>query len=827
MATTDLDQRIRDIQREYLDFLDDDQDQGIYQQKVRDMITNSEVRLTVNVNDLRKKNPKRATALLDDSFEEMIAFQNALKELVASADPVYSKQYEAFFIGLEGSFGSKHVTPRSLTSRFLGNMVCVEGIVTKCSLIRPKVVRSVHYCPATKKTMERKYTDMTSLEAYPSTAAYPTKDEDGNLLETEFGLSVYKDHQTFGIQEMPEKAPPGQLPRSVEIVADNDLVDKCKPGDRVQVIGTFRCLPGKKNGYTTGTFRTILIGNNVQLLSKEVSPLFSADDVAKIKKFGKAKNMDVFEALSKSVAPSICGHPYIKKAVLCMLLGGNEKVLANGTRLRGDINVLLIGDPSVAKSQMLRYVLYTAPRAIPTTGRGSSGVGLTAAVTSDQETGERRLEAGAMVLADRGVVCIDEFDKMSDIDRTAIHEVMEQGRVTISKAGIHAKLNARCSVLAAANPVYGRYDQYKTPMENIGLQDSLLSRFDLLFIVLDKMDPDSDRNISDHVLRMHRYRAGNEQDGDVLPMGSSVDMLATQDPEADRDQSEETPMYEKYDVLLHGSSRSKKDKILSMEFMRKYIHVAKALKPSLTREASDYIAEEYAKLRSQDNLQQSNVARTQPVTARALETMIRISTAHAKSRLSKTVDLQDAQAAVELIQFAYFKKVLEKEKSRRRKHNDEDETEESSQEEGEEEEKPKKKKRKEVRERRPSKKEGEDGYDPYDFSGDEDSQAEDDTSEGTEKRKRRLPRRSESAMDAEESSQSEKLSDDRLKTFRSSLFNLFKAEHAQSVQLDKIRAFVNKEQAGSEFTQDEIMQAIDQMMDVNQIMLSDNVVFLI
>uniref|UniRef100_A0A673XX34 DNA replication licensing factor MCM3 n=1 Tax=Salmo trutta TaxID=8032 RepID=A0A673XX34_SALTR len=646
---------LREAQREYLDFLDDDQDQSVYHERVKSMVSENRCRLIVNINDLRRRNEKRAKALLKDSFSELVAFQRALKDLVASIDATYAKQFEEFHVGFEGSFGTKHVTPRSLAARYLGNLVCVEGIVTKCSLVRPKITRSVHYCPATKKTLERKYTDLTSLDAFPSSSIYPTKDEENNPLETEFGLCVYKDHQTLTIQEMPEKAPAGQLPRSVDIIANDDLVDMVKPGDRVQMVGIYRCLPAKQGGFTSGTFRTILLANHVKRMSKEIVPTFSAEDINKIKKFCKSHSKDVFEHLSCSLAPSIHGHEYIKKAILCLLLGGNETNLENGTRIRGDINILLIGDPSTAKSQLLRYVLHTAPRAIPTTGRGSTGVGLTAAVTTDQETGERRLEAGAMVLADRGVVCIDEFDKMSDMDRTAIHEVMEQGRVTIAKAGIMARLNARCSVLAAANPVYGRYDQYKTPMENIGLQDSLLSRFDLLFIVLDQMDADSDRKVSEHVLRMHRYRAPGEQEGTAMPMGSTVDVFATEDPNITESAEQELQIYEKKDNVLHGH-RNKKEKVVTMEFIRKYIHVAKLVKPVLTQEASDHIAEEYSKLRSHDQVT-SESARTMPVTARALETMIRLSTAHAKARMSKTTDLVDAEAALELMQFAYFKKV--------------------------------------------------------------------------------------------------------------------------------------------------------------------------
>uniref|UniRef100_A0A673KN79 DNA replication licensing factor MCM3 n=1 Tax=Sinocyclocheilus rhinocerous TaxID=307959 RepID=A0A673KN79_9TELE len=778
------DQEMREAQRDYLDFLDDDQDQGIYQSKVRQMISENKSRLTVNLNDLRRRNEKRAAKLLNNAFEELLAFQRALKDLVASVDATYAKQHEEFFIGLEGSFGSKHVSPRTLTSRLLGSMVCLEGIVTKCSLVRPKVVRSVHFCPATKKTMERKYTDMTSLDAFPSSAIYPTMDEENNPLETEFGLSIYKDHQTITVQEMPEKAPAGQLPRSVDIILDNDLVDAVKPGDRTQVIGTYRCLPGKKGGFTSGTFRTIMIACHVKQMSKEVSHFFSADDVAKIKSFCRTRSKNLFDQLARSLAPSIHGHEYIKKAILCMLLGGVEKVLENGSRIRGDINVLLIGDPSVAKSQLLRYVLHTAPRAIPTTGRGSSGVGLTAAVTTDQETGERRLEAGAMVLGDRGVVCIDEFDKMSDMDRTAIHEVMEQGRVTIAKAGIHARLNARCSVLAAANPVYGRYDQYKTPMENIGLQDSLLSRFDLLFIMLDQMDPEQDREISDHVLRMHRYRDPHEQDGAAFALGGTVDALATEDPDVTQEEEEELQVYEKHNPLLHGSKKVK-DRVVSKAFMRKYIHVAKALSPVLTQDAANHIAEEYSRLRNQEQLG-SDIARTSPVTARTLETLIRLSTAHAKARMSKVVELVDTDVAVELVQFAYFKKVLEKDRKRSR-------------------------------------------------NGEQD--AEDEEEDEVQDTPRRLRKRSilnRNCMVCRTADCFGCCMSDapcvcfccRLKEFKTALLEVFRSSHAQSVGMIALMEGINKS-CPSPFKETEVRAALSRMQDDNQVMVADDIIFLI
>lgn len=673
MAETDL--RARELELEYRSFLDDEATDGVYKNKVEHMIKKEQTRLVVKLNDIRKQPNFRARAegLVENSAEELIAFQRALKEYVISLDPIYGRSQFEFHIGLCGSFGYRHVTPRTLTTQFLNNTVCVEGIVSKVSLVKPKIVKSVHYCPKTKKTTERRHYDLSSLDYHASSNAIETKDEDGNPLEMEHGLSLYKNHQALTLQEMPEVAPAGQLPRCVDVFLEHDLVDFCKPGDRVQIVGTYRCLPNKQGNFSNCIFRTVVVGNYVELMSKEVSMTLNDDDVKACKKLSRTRRFDIFERLAQSLAPSIYGHESVKKAILCLLLGGVEKNLPNGTRLRGDINVLLIGDPSVAKSQLLRYVLGCAPRAIATTGRGSSGVGLTAAVTTDPETGDRHLEAGAMVLADKGVVCVDEFDKMSDIDRTSIHEVMEQGRVSVCKAGIQARLNARCSVLAAANPVCGNYDPYKLPRDNIGLQDSLLSRFDLLFIMLDEHDRENDARISEHVVRAHRYRPPNEIDGEPAVLSSNVNNLTTM--QNNSKEGEKTEMFEKYNPLLHGT-RAGKQRLFTIDFMRKYIHIARRVKPQLTEEACLMIGEHYSNLRIIDE-KVDDIAKTQPITARTLETLIRLSTAHAKARLSTLVESEDAEAAINLVQRSCYQKVLSKPKTKRKKRTNDDADDES------------------------------------------------------------------------------------------------------------------------------------------------------
>ena len=521
----------------------------------------------------------------------------------------------------------------------------------------------MHYCEATKKGEVRHYDDTTnlaemgqdsSLKGTNGSETFPVKDKDGNSLTHEYGYCLYKDSQVVTIQEMPESAPPGQLPRSVTVILQNDLVDSIKPGDRVEVTGVYRAAPNVHMGMTRGTFRTQIVATGItSLLAEKQKPSLSEQDIKNIRKL--AKEEDVFDVLGASIAPTIEGAKYVKKSILLQLLGGAEKVLENGTHLRGDINIMMVGDPSTAKSQLLRHIMDIAPLAINTTGRGSSGVGLTAAVTVDKDTGDRHLEAGAMVLADRGIVCIDEFDKMNDADRVAIHEVMEQQTVTIAKAGIHTSLNARCSVIAAANPIYSEYARDLAVATNIGLPDSLLSRFDLLFVMLDEKEAEADRRIAERVITNHRFM--NASEAPSLNYYNEETVIERELNVENKQDGKGTTVFEK--DLATGSKQG--TRIVTRDFLKKYISFVRSRKaPEIAQDSVGYAAGIYGALREKAaKADQKKVS--VPVTVRTLETLIRLATAHAKLRLATHVETSDMDLAGKLLNMTIFNEPAEDE----------------------------------------------------------------------------------------------------------------------------------------------------------------------
>jgi len=408
--------------------------------------------------------------------------------------------------------------------------------------------------------------------------------------------SIFMNSQEIRIQERPEDLPPGQLPRAMDVRLLEDLVDTARPGDRVSIIGVARALQefvGRKARLRT--FDLLLDANYVEVVGKEVEVVeLTPDDERLIKEL--AKDPFIHRKLIASLAPSIYGYGDLKEAVLYLLFGGVSKRLPDGVTIRSEINVLLVGDPGTAKSQLLQYVSRTAPRGLYTSGRGTTAAGLTAAVVREK-SGGMVLEAGALVLADKGVACIDEIDKMRPEDRVAIHEALEQHTVSVAKGGIVATLNARAAVLAAANPSLGRYDSYRNITDNINLPVTLLSRFDLQFIMKDVPDVDADSKMSEHILTLHRLKM--------------------------------TP----------------KEPPLTPELLRKYIAYAKRVEPQLTEEVVVELRQFYLKMRSTSGSTESPVA----ITPRQLEALVRLSEARARSFLRDRVEVEDARAIIRLM----------------------------------------------------------------------------------------------------------------------------------------------------------------------------------
>jgi DNA replication licensing factor MCM5 len=417
--------------------------------------------------------------------------------------------------------GNLKATPlRSIKSEHMNRLLKCPGIVISNSPVKNRAIQLTVRCSRCNDTMKLYATEgpFASL-ALPSNCHGADSNECGRYPYTVVpDESQFVDQQTLKLQEAPERVPTGEMPRSVLVAVERSLVDVAPPGTRVSLL----CIPtlfvtgvSNNGGKRDATVKSVYL--RVVGLSKDndahgEAVTFTPAEEEAFRTLSRRE--DVYQILSRSIAPTIKGSYTvdIKKALTCQLLGGSRKRLPDGVRLRGDINVLLLGDPSMAKSQFLKFISKVAPVGIYTSGKGSSAAGLTASVVRDAK-GEFYLEGGAMVLADGGIVCIDEFDKMRPADRVAIHEAMEQQTISIAKAGITTVLNSRSSVLAAANPVFGRYDDFKSASENIDLMTTILSRFDLIFLVRDIRDEDMDRMICQHVMGVHISSSRNADGG--------------------------------------------------------------------------------------------------------------------------------------------------------------------------------------------------------------------------------------------------------------------------------------------------------------------------
>lgn len=540
--------------------------------------------LTVNYQSLEMFDPDLADLLIEKPEEVIASAQIAIKNI----DPLV-KDAE---INIRFENLTNVIPLKTLLSKYIGTFVSADGIVRKTDEIRPRIETGVFECRGCMRLHEVEQTSGNRI-IEPSLCS-ECGGRSFRLLQEE---SKYIDTQTARMQEPLENLSGGTEPKQMLMVLEDDLVDELNPGDKVRITGTLKTFREERSG----KFKNYIYVNHIEPLEQEFEELqLSEEDEEKIIEL--SKDPHIYDKIIKSTAPSIRGYRDVKEAIALQLFGGAAKQLEDETKLRGDIHILIVGDPGIGKSQILKYVSRLAPRSIYTSGKGTTGAGLTAAAVRD-ELGGWSLEAGALVLGDQGNVCVDELDKMRSEDRSALHEALEQQTVSIAKAGIMATLNSRCSVLAAANPKFGRFDRYKVLAEQIDLPAPIISRFDLIFVIEDKPSREGDSKLAEHILKIHK---------------------------------ENTVEYE-----------------IEPDLLRKYIAYArKNIKPHLTDEANEVLREFYVNTRNSNPEEQGPV----PITARQLEAIIRLSEASAKIKLKETVDKEDAEKAVRL-QMACLKEV--------------------------------------------------------------------------------------------------------------------------------------------------------------------------
>jgi len=585
--------------KEFLTQFKDTTDSFSYVEQIDQMMSKHSKYIVVDYNDLVLF-PAIESHFNEDPDQILDAFSRAIKEILKERFPDYAEKIKHDIRARIANFPVQR-SLRQINSEIITKMTSVSGMVVRSSEVKP-LAKEVTY-----KCLDKHISKFTLLDGMSLNAS--VKCQTPNCKHTSLAIipkaSRFIDFQILRLQELPEDLPPGQLPHYVNVSIKQDLVDYARPGDRIVLTGIVRIEQERISGVSkseSALYRLRMDGNNVEFIGgkgikssrrterEEISP----DEEKLVKSL--AKNPDIYDRLIASFAPHIKGHALFKEAILLLIVGSTQRVLTDGTKIRGDINVFLVGDPGTAKSEMLKFCARIAPRGLYTSGRGSTAAGLTAAVVRDA-SGIFMLEAGAVVLGDQGLVCIDEFDKMRPEDRSALHEVMEQQSASIAKGGIVATLNARTSILAAANPMFGKYDIFKNIYENVNLPIPLLTRFDLVFIVRDIPSQEKDRNIAQHI------------------------------------------------ISQHGSSGTDTTSLIDIDILTKYLSYAKRGEPALTKEAENLIMEFYLKMRNISGEDKENMI---TITPRQLEGLIRLATARARLLLKNKVEGEDADRAIYL-----------------------------------------------------------------------------------------------------------------------------------------------------------------------------------